>query len=264
MLKIATYWIAASYVLAFALAADQLRRPLAEWESAGRDRRFWVSLSVVLGFHALGPYAAAAYLVGVVPRFRPAGAPGERPARQRRGRAAITARWRRRADRLAAREASAAEELALVAALLVFVSSLIHSNVIVDHFEEYWLFGVFFAVVTLLQALCTALICAAPLNRRILTAGAVLNAALVVVYAISRTTGVPVGPQPWRPEAVGEVDMLSTVDEVFAVILVGAVLASLRGKRPSISPLHLRLATALSGPLVIFGFLAAFGGQHHH
>lgn len=263
MLTIATYWIAASYLLSVGLAADQLRRPRSEWEAAGRDRRFWVSLSIVMGFHALGPYAAAAYLVGVVPRFRPAERAGPRRSLQRLS--AGTRRWQRAGRvRFATHDATAAEELAFVAAMLVFVSSLIHSRVIVDHFEEYWLAGAFFAVVTCLQALWTALIVGAPRQRRILLAGAVGNAALVAVWATSRTIGMPLGPQAWKVEPVGEIDALSTLDELAAVILVAAILASLRGRRPPISPPYLRVATALVGPLVIFSVLAAFAGSHHH
>jgi hypothetical protein len=265
MMTIVTFWIAASYVLAIALPADQLRRPLSEWEAAGRDRRFWVCLTIVMGLHALGPYAAAAYFLGVLPRFRPTERPGPRPTLRRLG-AAVASRLQRPAGgRFVVGQATGAQELALVAALLVFVSSLIHSSVIVGHFEEYWLFGTLFAVVTCLQALWTALICGSPLNRRILVAGAMGNAALVVVWAASRTIGVPLGPQPWRAEPVGEVDALSTLDELVAVILLAAVAVGIRGNRLSVSPVVLRLATALAGPLVIYSVLGAFGaGGHHH
>lgn len=264
MVTIAVYWIAASYVLGIGLAVDQLRRPLPAWEAAGRNRRFWVALTFLMGFHGLGEYAAVAYLVGVVPRFRAAGRTGPR-RRLQQASAAIVRRGRGVERALpASRGYTATQELALVAALLVFVSSFIHAAQIAEHFEEYWLYGAFFAVATCLQAIWAVLVYREPLHRRVLVAGALGNAALIVVWAISRTVGVPIGPQGWHPEAVGVADVLSKLDELAAIVLISTVLARLRGTRASISPLHLRLAAMLAGPLFLYSVLAAIGGGHHH
>jgi hypothetical protein len=253
MLEIAQYWIAGSYVIAFGLVADQLRRPLPEWEAAGRERRFWVALTLIMGFHGLGEYAAVAYLSFVVPSFHGSERTVSRSAMRR---AAKLGRSERRL--------TAVEELVLVAGVLVFASSVIHSVVTADHFDYYWLFGVFFAVVTLAQACWAALIYRQPLNERLLRWGAVGNALLIVVWAVSRTVGVPLGPQPWQPEPVASIDVLSTLDELAAVVLVTLALASLRGVRLSISQLHIRLATMAAAPLFIYSLLSASGGHHHH
>ena len=263
LVTLAAYWIAASYVIGIGLAVDQLRRPLRTWEQAGRNRKFWVALSLAMGFHGLGEYAAAAYFAGVVPRFRAAERAGLRLSLQQ-GSAAAMSRWQRFASSLpSAREYSAEQELALLAALLVFVSSFIHSAEISGHFEQYWLYGVFFGVVTLLQAMWSVLIYGDPLNRRYLIAGAVGNMALVVIWAITRTIGVPIGPQS-GPEAVGVTDVLSKLDELAAVGCIAMVLVHLRGSRPSISGLQLRIAAFVSGPLFLYSVLAAFGGGAHH
>jgi hypothetical protein len=247
VLTIAIWWIASSYVLAVVLAADQLRRPLPAWEAIGASRRFWVSLTLVLGFHGLGPYVAAAYLGAVRPRF------GGRPPRPRRSRARLSA----------GRPASAAQQFASVAALLVLVSSVIHAAVVADHFEEYWAFGVLFAAAACAQAAWVGLIYAGRLSRPVLLAGAATNAGLVAVWALSRTAGLPLGPHPWTPEAVGTLDVLATLDELAAVVLVGAALACLRRDRAALTSPYLRLV-ALTGPLFIYSFMAAFGGAHHH
>jgi hypothetical protein len=253
MLAIAQYWIAASYVLALGVAVDQLRRPVAEWEAAGRQRRFWVALTLIMGFHGLGEYAAVAYLGWVVPRFH------ARQPHEPRG-------VLRRATKLGHTERSltAAEELALVAAVLTFASSIIHSAVIADHVEEHWLIGAFFVVVTIAQAVWAVLVYGDPLNRRVLVAGAVGSAAIAVVWAISRTVGIPIGPHPWRPEAVGRADVLSTLCELGAAALVAVVLARSRGARSSLTGAQVRIATMLAGPLFIYSVLSAFGGGHHH
>jgi hypothetical protein len=263
MVTIAVYWIAASYVLGIGLAIDQLRRPLSEWQAAGRERRFWVALTLITGFHGMGQYVAAAYAIDVVPRFRAVDSPGPRQMLRRLS-AAIMGCWHRATRGVpAARSFTAVQELVLVAALLVFASSFIHAAVIADHFEESWLFGAFVVAVTCLQAAWTVLIYGDPLNRGMLLAGAVGNGALVVVWAISRTVGVPVGPQPWHPEAVGVADVLSTLDELATVVLVAAALL-VRGPEASIPPAYRRIAAMVAGPLFLYSTLAAFGGGHHH
>ena len=263
LVTLAAYWIAASYVIGIGLAVDQLRRPLPEWEAAGRNRKYWVAISLAMGFHGLGEYAAAAYFALVVPRFRAAERPGLRLSLQHAS-AAVVSRWQHFSSGVpAARSYTGEQELALVAALLVFVSSFIHSAEISPHFEQYWLYGVFFGVVTLLQAMWSVMIYSDPLNRRYLVAGAIGNVALIVVWAITRTIGVPVGPQS-GPEAVGVIDVLSKLDELAAVVCIATVLVHLRGSRPSISGLHLRVAAFVSGPLFLYSVLAAFGGGAHH
>ena len=253
MVTVVQYWIAASYVIGIGFAVDQMRRPLPEWAAAGRHRRFWVSVTLVCGFHGLGQYAALAYLILVLPRFH-----GLKLGESRKA--------LRRAAKLSRpeRSISAAEELALVAALLIFASSFIHSALIADHFEEHWLMGVFFAAVALGQAAWAVLIYGSPLNRRLLVAGVVGNLAVAAMWVISRTSGVPLGSHPWEPEPVGEVDVLATLDELGAVVLALVVLAGLRGARLSISNLHLRIAAMLAGPLFIWSVLGAFGAEHNH
>jgi hypothetical protein len=264
MLTIAIYWIGASYVLGIALAVDQMRRPLPAWEAAGSSRRSWVAMTLVMGFHGLGEFAAVAYLVGVVPRFRPAERRGPRLALQQAN-AAIAHGWRRAVPDLAqVRSHSAVENLAWVAALLVFVSSCIHSAEIAPHFEQYWLYGVFFAVTTVAQALWAAVVYRGPPDQRVLLAGAVGNAALIVLWAISRTVAIPLGPLGDGPEPVGVLDVLSKLDELGAVVLIVMALRRLRGRVGSpISPLQLRLAAMIAGPLVLYSILAAFGGGGH-
>lgn len=270
LIYIAVCWIAASYVIGVALTAEQLRRPEWEWEAAGSDRRFWVWLTVVLGFHGLGQYAAVAYLVGVRPRLQ--AAQRSRPpsrldalnsglARQwHRGTdERVAARWRRRA---LSRPKSAADELVVLAVLLVLASSLVHAAVISVHFEDYWPFGICFAVATVLQALWSARVYSEALSRRLLIAGAVGNGALVAAWLISRTVGLPLGPQPWEPEAVGAVDVLVTLNELLAIGLIAAALACMRDRRPSISPVYLRLATAFTGVLFLYSVLLPFAGDH--
>jgi hypothetical protein len=261
----AIVWVAASYAIALLLAADQMRRPLSTWEAAGRNRRVWVALSLAFGFHGLGEYVAAAYVISVVPRF---GDPERSRVVQalRRTNAAVMPRWHRIAVRLPAPRAdNQLEATVLVASVLTFVSSVIHAAEISSHLEQYWLFGLLFALAACLQALWMASVWREPLNGRLLVLGALLNIGLIVAWAISRTTGLPFGPGAGQPEPVGVIDVISKMDELAAVILVSLVFWRLRsGRGVQLSPTQVRLATALAGPLIIYSVLAAIGGGHHH
>jgi len=261
-------WIAASYLLAIVLPFDQMRRSRDEWEAAGRDRRFWVALTLIFGFHGLGQYAAVAYFVGVRPRLR--AVEQAREPRPAIAAAAAGERWHGAAVRARAggrwqhkSAASAVEELVILAAVLVLASSLIHAAMIAEHYQEYWLFGICFAIAAILQALWTAQVYADRLNRRLLVAGLAGNAALIAVWALSRTVGMPLGPDAWQAEAVSAVDVLSTLDELFAVILVGIALRCVHTRRTSISPIAIRLATGMTGVLFLYSALAPFAGNHH-
>ncbi len=149
--------------------------------------------------------------------------------------------------------------------MLVFASSLVHAVVTPVHFEDYWLFGILFGLASCLQAGSTALVYSVPLvTRRLLIAGAAGNAALVVAWTPSITVGMPLGPQPWQPEAVDAVGVLATADELIAVILLIAALGCMRSRRPSISPIALRLGAAVAGVLFLYSVQSPFAGGHDH
>jgi hypothetical protein len=278
--NIAICWIAASYVLAIAIPADQLLRPRSEWEAAGRNRRFWVALTMIMSLHGLGPYAAAAYHYNVRPRLRAVAhaAQGRRPEVERaaqvrhgdRTGAAVAGRWgsafRAHAKRYATRAepTSAAEELTIVAALLMFASSVIHAAVTAGHFAEYWLFGVLFAVVSIAQALWTAHVYSRPLNARLLVAGAVGNAALVAMWAITRTTGLPFGPHPGEPEPVGPADVMAVVDEVLSVLVIGAMLVCMRRRVGPLPRPVLALVIAIAGAVWLYSMMSPFASGNAH
>lgn len=104
--------------------------------------------------------------------------------------------------------------------LLSAGAAAIHFAVIGDHFDEYWAYGMFFAVAAWLQILW-AIALAASVSRWLLLAGVLGNAIIVAVWVISRTSGLPVGPHAGTPETVEFIDVLATGFE--ALIVVGSV-----------------------------------------
>lgn len=101
----------------------------------------------------------------------------------------------------------------------------IHFAVIQSHFEEYWLFGVFFAVVAWLQAAWAILVVARP-SRTVLVAGALVNVAVVAIWVASRTVGIPLGPDSGAAEAATLPDITATAFEIVLVIGSLALLSS--------------------------------------
>jgi hypothetical protein len=114
--------------------------------------------------------------------------------------------------------------------------------VTVAHFREYWLFGLLFAIVAPLQIVWAALVQRRPADRRLLIAGAIANVVVAAVWLVSRTTGLPIGPDAGTPEAVGVKDVLATADELGLALLVAVAL--LRPATTWLAPLAWMLAGA--------------------
>jgi len=91
----------------------------------------------------------------------------------------------------------------------------VHAAVGPAHFREKTVLGLFFAVATTAQLVWALLVVARP-ARRLLVAGVVGNVALVVLWAVTRTVGLP-GLLP-GPEAVGSWDLACVTWEVVAVV----------------------------------------------
>ena len=134
------------------------------------------------------------------------------------------------------------ERLSLAAAGLSLGAGLIHLSVIPSHIEEYWLFGVLFGIAAALQFAWAEAVRRLPDHRRLLLAGAALNAGLVAVWIASRTTGLPIGGDPGVPEPVGLRDVVATVDEL--CLLLAVALSMARTSFPPLMPIAWALALA--------------------
>jgi small-conductance mechanosensitive channel len=127
-------------------------------------------------------------------------------------------------------------------------AALIHFAVVQEHLEEWWLYGVFFAALATVQLLWAGL----TLTEEELPAPrlfAAVNAVVLVLWLVTRTTGLPVGPQPWEAEPVGIADVMCGALELVVVVLL--VLSVRR------SPVEESATTSwLQGGLVAIGALA--------
>src|SRR5437763_5558229 len=145
-------------------------------------------------------------------------------------------------------------------------AAFIHFAVSGGHYDVSWMHGTFFAVVAWLQIAWAVGVVLRP-TRRLLTAGVLLNAGIIGVWAVSRIWGVPVGPDPWTPEAVTLADSLSSGLEAGIVVLSLAVLV-----RPALAQRSMPPSFAIGG-LGITGLAVAvvstvsltpsFASDHH-
>jgi hypothetical protein len=110
-------------------------------------------------------------------------------------------------------------------------AGLVHLAVVQEHLAEWWVYGGFFAVTGALQILWGLGALAgerAPFWRLVLAG----NLALVALWAVTRTVGIPIGPEPWTAEAVGRADVLCVVLELGTVLALAiAARAQARGAR---------------------------------
>lgn len=101
----------------------------------------------------------------------------------------------------------------------------VHAAVGPAHFREATLFGLFFAGAALLQILWAVAVVARP-TRTAYLVGAAGNLAIVALWALTRTYGLPGGLLP-QPEAAGPWDVCCAVWEL---VVVGACIALLRSR----------------------------------
>lgn len=125
-----------------------------------------------------------------------------------------------------------------LAAFLTFAAAALHGAVTQAHFEEWWGYGVFFVVAALAQALYGFFLIAlgppgmptppgrspqtwARIHRVGYVAGIIGNLAIIALYLVTRTIGIPfAGPEQGSIEPIGMLDIISKVTELALVALL--------------------------------------------
>jgi hypothetical protein len=98
-------------------------------------------------------------------------------------------------------------------------AGLVHLAVVREHFDEYALYGVFFLVSGVLQ-IGWAMVALARDRMPIPRLVAAAQVAMVVLWGVTRTVGLPIGPEVWTPEPVGRADVLCSVLELVAAAAI--------------------------------------------
>jgi hypothetical protein len=142
-------------------------------------------------------------------------------------------------------------------------AGVIHLSVAPEHLAEYRPLGGGFLAAGVLQ-IGWGVAVAARDSRRLLVAGAVGSLLLVGAYVMSRTVGLPFGPEAFEREALGTADLLCCALEV--PVAAGAYLLA---RRPAAlaGRLRARLAAALAVAFVLVGSATAYAATtpaHEH
>jgi hypothetical protein len=135
-----------------------------------------------------------------------------------------------------------------------------------SHFREWWAEGAFFFALSLLEgALGAALLFTRA--RRPCLAAAVLSLATIAVWAWSRTTGLPLGPEAGYPEPVGRADSVATLLEALTALALASVVLRPQGAaRAPLAGRHRphRAAAAAAAIALATAYGVAGADDHSH
>ena len=153
-------------------------------------------------------------------------------------------------------------------AALSVAAAAIHFGFAPAHLDEDWAHGGFFLVLGWVQLAWAAAVAVRP-RRWVFAAGVVVNLAVIAVWAVSRTAGLPFGPTADVQEDIGTPDVLATMLEAVIVVGSAAMLA-----RPRLADRPVRRPRAAFGVVGVVALLAAtgasasitprFAGSHAH
>jgi hypothetical protein len=154
---------------------------------------------------------------------------------------------------------SSARVLTNAVALASVGAGVIHLAVAPAHLPKWVPFGVFFVVLGVAQLAYAGLVWTRP-TRSLLVTGAIANAGVVALWLLSRSAGIPIGPEHWSPEAIGFADVVCSAYEALIVVATWAVLRDGdRELRPATSALARFAPVFVGAPLTVAAVLSAAG-----
>jgi hypothetical protein len=110
------------------------------------------------------------------------------------------------------------------AVTLSLVAALIHLWVTPEHFREWWGYSTFMLAAFVAQAIYAVFLLVWPRWPLLLLAGVSGNLAIIGMWVVSRTVGIPLGPSAGEVEGMGTLDVISTATEVALVVLLMVLL----------------------------------------
>jgi hypothetical protein len=154
-------------------------------------------------------------------------------------------------------------EVTIAVASLLGAEAL-HAAAFVEHRAVWVWAGAFFAAVCLAEWLTAWALLAWTGKRQAGWFAIVLSVTTVAVWAVSRSVGLPFGPERWVPEPLGLADSICTGLELTTVVAAGLLV---RRQTTAARPAHLRRCTGVLtvfvvGALTAFGILAPDSSHH--
>ena len=150
------------------------------------------------------------------------------------------------------------------AAALSVASGLIHVAAVPEHWANYRIAAWFFIGLGIFQVAWAALVLGRP-SRLLFAAGAAASLGTIVVWTVSRTSGLPFGPFAGIAERAGRADVISTLFEE-ALLIALILLAYGVGERRRQERSGYRAAIAgilgITGSLTLWALTALHAGGH--
>jgi hypothetical protein len=115
-------------------------------------------------------------------------------------------------------------ELGIILAISSIATGVIHAGVVPEHLEETALFG-FFILAAAFEIAWAMAVLFRPAVIVYTTISALANGATIGIWLLSRTIGLPIGPEPWMPEPMQSLDVAATSLELLLVVGSGALLS---------------------------------------
>jgi hypothetical protein len=139
----------------------------------------------------------------------------------------------RRAPPAARADEAATRRLRYAAAAASAYAALVHNWAQPAHFREWWGYGLAFFLMAAAQGFFSGAVLFWP-RRSVFVAGIAGNAAILALYALTRTVGIPlVGPQAGQVEAVGFADLAAAIAEVALLIALVQLLRAPPARAPA-------------------------------
>ena len=152
------------------------------------------------------------------------------------------------------------------ACVLSLVAAGVHMLVTPEHFAAWWGYGMFFVLVANAEIALACLLVLHP-SRWVLHAGVWSTMATLLMYFVSRTAGIPLGPDTGMVEEVETLGLIATVAEAGMLVAFVAMLAD-RERSLSLTLLAIVGAVlwvaSLSGALTPSPAALEQGHEHGH
>ena len=111
-------------------------------------------------------------------------------------------------------------------------SAVIHAAVVPEHLDEWSAAGSFFMLLAAAELAVAGWLCLGAKVSALLAAAA-LSAGPLLVWLWSRSSGLPFGPEPGEPEAIGMADVAASLLEVLTLVLALVLLRRALGAGPA-------------------------------
>ena len=147
-------------------------------------------------------------------------------------------------------------------ALTSLAAGFVHAAVVPEH-RQWWPSAVFFGTLAVFQLWWGVLaVTLRPVKHLFVGLGVAVNAGSIALWLLSRTVGVPLGPQRGVPEAFSRTDVLAATLEL--ILTVAGLWWMRTGNRRIHRPTRYWLGTGVAAGVVSAAAFAALAGVAGH